>query len=147
MVIAYDGSESARAALDAAARLFPGRAAAVVSVWEPVDQVASASLVALPAGVAREACERLDSAAEAQAARLAGEGADRLRSSGIDATAQALRCERNVWSTIVSFVDQGDAEVVVVGARGRSGIASVLLGSVSTGVVHHCRRPVLVVHG
>lgn len=35
--------------------------------------------------------------------------------------------------------------VVVVGSRGRSGIKSALLGSVSNAVINHAERPALVV--
>jgi nucleotide-binding universal stress UspA family protein len=38
-----------------------------------------------------------------------------------------------------------DAETIVVGTRGRSGIKSMLLGSVSHAVLQHADRPVLVV--
>jgi nucleotide-binding universal stress UspA family protein len=38
-----------------------------------------------------------------------------------------------------------DADMLVVGSRGHSGVAAVILGSVSTGCVHHATCPVVVV--
>jgi nucleotide-binding universal stress UspA family protein len=46
---------------------------------------------------------------------------------------------------IVSYADTIDADLIVIGSRGHGAFLNALLGSVSRGVLHEARRPVLVV--
>ncbi len=48
---------------------------------------------------------------------------------------------------IVACADSLDADLIVIGSRGRGAFATALLGSISRGVLHEARRPVLVVRG
>jgi nucleotide-binding universal stress UspA family protein len=48
-------------------------------------------------------------------------------------------------SQITAYADEQDVDLVVVGSRGHNVLTTALLGSVSMGVLHHTRRPVLVV--
>jgi nucleotide-binding universal stress UspA family protein len=45
----------------------------------------------------------------------------------------------------VALADSKSVDLIVMGSRGRSSIATALLGSVSHGVLRHASRPVLVV--
>jgi nucleotide-binding universal stress UspA family protein len=51
-----------------------------------------------------------------------------------------------VWTTILEVAERYDASMIVIGSRGLTGLRSILLGSVSTAVVHHADRPTLVIH-
>lgn len=48
---------------------------------------------------------------------------------------------------IEDLAEKLEADLIVVGSRGRRAISRFMLGSVSTRLVHASRRPVLVVHG
>lgn len=47
---------------------------------------------------------------------------------------------------IAALATEIGAELVVMGTRGRGGVAALLLGSVATGVVRSLRIPVMLVH-
>jgi len=146
VLIAYDGSVSARSAIEQAARLFPGRPALVITVWASAREMAGAARAALPEPVLENAVRALVTAAEREASETAEQGAECARSAGMVASATAVRADPSVAASIVHAAHEQQPLAVVVGSRGRSGLRSALLGSVSNAVVHHCRRPVTVVH-
>jgi nucleotide-binding universal stress UspA family protein len=46
---------------------------------------------------------------------------------------------------VLSVAADVNADVIVLGTRGRGGVKSMMLGSVSQAILHHADRPVLVV--
>jgi nucleotide-binding universal stress UspA family protein len=48
---------------------------------------------------------------------------------------------------ILCAAEEAEADLVVVGRRGLGGVKRLLMGSVSEGVIHHARCPVLVICG
>jgi nucleotide-binding universal stress UspA family protein len=147
VLVAYDGSEGAKTSIDAALRLFADRPLLVLSVGHSLASVASAGVAGIPAGVAGEALARLDEATQQEAETLAETGAQIARDQGLEATAIGILSNDSVWATIVHTADENDVAAIVVGSRGRSNVKSILLGSVSSAVVHHSSRPVLIVSG
>jgi nucleotide-binding universal stress UspA family protein len=137
VVYCYDGSAGARRALEEVAGLIAGPAR-VICVWESAWEDARSVPVA---GLPPDLVEQLDREAKQEARRLAAEGAHLVAG----AQPIAVKAERSIWETIITFADTVDAAAVVVGSRGRGGLRSAILGSVSHGLVNHAHRPVLVV--
>ena len=73
--------------------------------------------------------------------RVANEGARIAQAAGLDAEPVGVETTRPVWETIVELADRHDAATIVMGSRGLTGLRSMLLGSVSSAVVHHADRP------
>lgn len=144
VLIAYDGSTDARAALVYASGLLSGRQAVVLSVWEPlIVELRHSTLVgAFPSG---EDIGNQDEAAEKATLLLAEQGAELCREAGMDALPRSQPETDTVWSAIIAVADELDAELIVTGTRGLGRLRSAVLGSVSNQILHHAKRPVLVV--
>jgi len=69
--------------------------------------------------------------------------ADRLRNSGLDAT--ALLVQGATVEMILKEASKLDIDMIIVGSHGRGAMHQLLVGSVSGGVIHDSGRPVLVI--
>ena len=71
--------------------------------------------------------------------------AQRAKAAGCDAT--FLVWDGEPGEAIVAAADSENADLIVVGSHGRSGVSRFLIGSVSDFVVRHAHCPVMVVRG
>jgi nucleotide-binding universal stress UspA family protein len=138
ILIATDGSPEAREAVNYGLELAAGEGADVVLLqvippidWTQLDR--GAVIRPIPEEIARR-----HSLAREEAAKLAA-------THGIPVIAEVLAGDPA--DEIVTYADDHDVGLIVVGSRGRGTIASTLLGSVSRAVLRDARRPVLVVRG
>jgi nucleotide-binding universal stress UspA family protein len=143
LLLCFDGSENARRAIERAGALFAGRRALVVTVWQPIadlDGFAWTGATASPVDVVA-----LNRAAAEDGAHVAEDGVRAALDAGLKAEAIAVEAAGSVWNTIVEVADRHDAAAIIMGSRGLTGVRSMLLGSVSSAVLHHADRPMLVI--
>jgi nucleotide-binding universal stress UspA family protein len=141
VLIAYDGSPDARAAIETAAALLPGSRAVVLYARQPLESVA-AHLEGHPA---LEDVQVLDKATMDASERIAANGAEYARRLGFDAEPRVSSTMATASEAIVAVAEELDAGLIVMGSRGRRGLRATLLGSTSTNVLHHTSRPTLVI--
>lgn len=145
VLLCYDGSADAKSAIDRAGAVLKSAPAVVLSVWEPFIGVMARAGLGMGYDALTWDADEVDAASERSAAALAEEGATRARGVGLDAQPQTTERNGSVASAILDAADELDAEAIVLGSRGLTGVKSLLLGSVSHAVVQHADRPVLVV--
>jgi nucleotide-binding universal stress UspA family protein len=133
IVVGYDGSTAARKAFDAALELAARDHAElhVVSVGRPseiADDVETEAVIEHTRAYHRRLLAELKASAATKQVKT--------------------HCEVAVGhpaEQIIYYADRIGADLIVVGDRGRSNFARLLLGSVSKQVTEHAGRPVLVV--
>lgn len=147
ILVGYDGSADAKAALESAAALMSGEKTIVLAVWEPfVDLTAiSAGISAYGLVLPPESVAEIDASREHHAKALAQQGSDLARRAGLDAEPRVRSDTEGIPQAIIAEAAAVDADAIVVGSRGLSGLRSLLLGGVSDALLHHCDRPMVVV--
>jgi nucleotide-binding universal stress UspA family protein len=150
VLIAYDGSDTARHAVRAAAKLLGSREVLVVTIWEPAlayeSSMPTAGLEMPPVPVDVEGARELEEELHERARGTAQEGAELARSVGLQAKGLAVADEVHVADAIIDVARKRDAAAIVVGSRGLKGLRARLEGSTSNAVVKNAPCPVLVVH-
>ena len=139
VVLAYDGTDLAAHAIEQAGALLAATPEAlVVTVWQPFD------VGFTPAG--DMGFDAADAAEVRQAAeQTAAAGAERAQAAGFRASPLAVEASPT-WKGLVELAEERDAQLIVLGSHGRSGLGGAVLGSVAASIAAHWRRSVLIVH-
>jgi nucleotide-binding universal stress UspA family protein len=145
VLIGYDGSEHADAAIEAANRLLAAREVILQTVWISCQSVAAAGVAGAPVDVIARGAEEIDRNLRAKAEDTAGRGTRLAAEHGLDVRGEAVEARGNVWRTLLDSAEANRAAALVVGSHGRSGFAAMLAGSISRALVHYAPAPVLVV--
>jgi nucleotide-binding universal stress UspA family protein len=134
IVVGTDGSEEAALALRAAADICAKTNAElhVIHAWH--------------APVLRSTGRPLSNAYEQEARDLLTGQVKRLEATGKTVAVAHLRRGSPV-DEIFELSEELDASLIVTGRRGMSQLESLMMGSVSDGLIHHASRPVLIVSG
>ena len=137
IVIATDGSEAAREAVEYGLELASENGAAVtfVHVLPPDDYiVVGRNAPAIPKPHHVDMDESEGALADASDAAIA---------AGVSYALE--RISGDTVPEIIAAAEAKNADLIVVGSRGRGTVSSALLGSVSKGVLNQSKRPVVVV--
>jgi nucleotide-binding universal stress UspA family protein len=144
ILIAYDGSQDAKAAIQHAGRLMPGAATTVLTIWEPfAGMLARTPETLRPLAAVRDADDI--NRQEANAAEESSQQAVQLAAAaGLDATPLTTSLHGSIADTIIEQADRLDVDAIVVGSRGLTGMA-LLRGSASLAIVQRAHRTVVIV--
>jgi nucleotide-binding universal stress UspA family protein len=140
IVVGVDGSTASTTAVQWAARWAAMRNTGLTIVHASPPVVPGSSLIVWTGPTSSEVLR----AQEEQAQRLIDDAAK---------TANDIARDLHIQTKVIAAAPvpallelSNDAQIVVVGRRGRSSLSGVLLGSVSTALIHHAGCPVAVVH-
>ena len=144
ILICYDGSPDAKAAIEHGSRVLKADSATVVTVWQPFIEV----LTHTPTfGIASGMFDthKIDEVSRTAAEENAREGARLAREARLDAQPRVVEQDTTTAEAILGVADRLHASAILMGSRGLTRLKSVFLGSVSHAVLHHADRTVVVV--
>jgi len=134
IVLAVDGSEHSERAVDLARKLTAASG----------DQVVVTHVTEYMVG---RAAGTLELDGDQSGIEQARQYAKDLADAGIAAQLELARVQAgagHIAKALLEAADKHDAGVIIMGSRGRTDLASLLLGSVAHKVLHLSHRPVLI---
>ncbi|APT85594.1 universal stress protein [Corynebacterium aquilae] len=146
MLIAYDGSDEAKRALEYASQLLKPQQVDILTAWEPLHR--QAARAASGAGMKQADWSQLSEDGDPaydEALNTCREGVALAESLGLVARAHMVESTTAIWSAIVDAAEELKPDVIVTGTRAVTGIRSLWQSSTADNVVNHAGLPVFIV--
>ncbi|MBP1157245.1 MULTISPECIES: universal stress protein [unclassified Paenibacillus] len=137
ILVAFDGSKEADKALASAMQLInvmPGAKLEVIHVFNMPVIIFGEAMITPPADSSRIEYEHAELIVEKAKQTLSGL-----------VRGEVFMKQGEPSKTIVSYAQESNCDLIVIGSRGLSAIGEFMLGSVSHYVLKHAKIPVLVV--
>ena len=144
IVVPIDGSEKSMEAADYAVKMAEryGSEVAVVYVIH-MDQ--NLELLGIYRLSGPDSIKKKMDEARAEAQKWFAEIVRNAEQRKVRVKTDVIEFPMSVVGTIVEYAVSENADVIVIGTRGRSGLSKMLLGSVASGVISYAPCPVVVV--
>lgn len=130
ILLAYDGSDHARKALDKA-----------ITLANEEDEIVV--LYVIPAALMDELSDLDPEVTKSKARGIVNEAVDIIRAR--ERKAMAVVHEGDVADEIINFAGELECSLIIIGSKGVSKIGRFTLGSVAEKVARHADKPVLIV--
>lgn len=147
ILVGSDGSAHANNAVEFAGVLAKatGAKVSVVYVREPFFSVSAADIGLIPvAEVAQISQQELEQALEDKVIKPAFDNASKILEAYTEQLQTAV-LEGQPAKAICDYARDHDVDLIVIGSRGHSAFTELVLGSVSSQVLHHARCAVTVI--
>ncbi len=139
ILVAYDGSDLSKEAFQEARLQAAGVPGTEVHVISVVTQTGPNTNIVMARNIEMEIAESLRP--EMQTIKEEFEAEDIVVYTDV----LVDHSQRNAGDKVCEYADDHEIDLIIVGSRGLGGVKKLLLGSVSTNIVHHATCPILII--
>jgi nucleotide-binding universal stress UspA family protein len=148
ILVAYDGSEQSKRAMDHAAEMANTNKGTLVVLTvvpkETLPVLADEGFGTVPVTSTQEWADYQEKLKESYT-KSQEEAAKGVKAKYPKLKVDSILLEGRPSSTIVEQAEKNQADLIVMGSRGIGGISGWILGSTSKRVVESCTKPVLII--
>jgi nucleotide-binding universal stress UspA family protein len=144
IVVPIDGSEKSMEAADYAVKMAE-RYGSEVAVVYVIHMNQNLELLGIYRLSGPDPIKRKLEEARAEAQKWFAEISSNAEQRKVRVKTDVIEFPMSVVSTIIEYAVNENADVIVIGTKGRSGLSKMLLGSVVTGVVTYAPCPVVII--